>query len=293
MQTVVNLNGKLFDKNEAMISVFDHGFLYGDSIFETIRTYDGVAFLIHPHLERLFKSASLIDIKIPWNKEKIMAEVGRTLAETDCRNAYIRVIVTRGEGDIGLDPDLCSEPSIMIIVKKHPDYGEKAYTHGVKIVLVDTRKNLPAALNPALKSGNYLNNILAFSQAKQAGGSEGVMLNAKGFITEATTSNIFLVQEGCIKTPPKEAGLMPGVTRNLTISLIKENDLPFEESLLNPSDLLESDECFLTSTTRGIMPVSHCHDQDIGTTCPGKMTLRLMELFSKKIKEIIAGKEEG
>jgi branched-chain amino acid aminotransferase len=288
MQTIINLNGRLLGREEAYISVFDHGFLYGDSIFETLRTHDGKPFLLHPHIDRLFRSASLIGLTLPWGKEEIIAQIDRTLEKAGIPDAYVRVIITRGEGEIGLDPDFCSKPTLIIIVKKHPDYGEASYTEGVKIALVETRKNLSAALNPLLKSGNYLGNVLAFAQAKKAGAVEGVMLNADGFITEATHSNIFIVLDGCIKTPRKETGLMPGVTRNLIISIIKENELSFEEGLLRPSDLLESQECFLTSTTRGIMPVRFCNETRIGADCPGEITRRLMDLFSRKVGEILS-----
>ncbi|MDA8079869.1 MAG: aminotransferase class IV [Nitrospiraceae bacterium] len=249
------INDKTVPDSEAMISVYDHGFLYGDGIYETMRSYDGVVFMREQHLERLSRSAAFIRLKAP--SEKFVEEaVRQTLAANGLADAYIRITVSRGKGPIGLDPDLCPEPTFVVFAQEFRRYPESWYRDGVRLILAGTRRNPVDAVNPRIKSLNFLNNILAKIEAKDRGAQEAVMLNEGGYIAEGTISNIFFMKDELLRTPSLEAGILDGITRDLVISLARRNGVKVEEGLFLPQDLLEATEVFYTNTTSEIMPVS-------------------------------------
>ena len=249
------LDNRMVTDSEARISVFDHGFLYGDGVYETMRTYDQVVFMREQHLERLSRSAAFIRLKVP--PDDFVAEaVRQTLAANGLTDAYVRITVSRGKGPLGLDPDLCPEPTFVVFAQEFRRYPESWYRDGVRLVLAGTRRNPVDAVNPRIKSLNFLNNILAKIEAKDRGALEAVMLNEGGYIAEGTISNIFFMQEGILRTPSLDAGILDGITRALVISLARRNGIRVEEGLFLPEDLLQATEVFYTNTTSEIMPVS-------------------------------------
>ncbi|HCJ66533.1 MAG TPA: branched-chain-amino-acid transaminase [Elusimicrobia bacterium] len=276
----IYLNGKLVEKEEAKISVFDHGLLYGDGVFEGIRAYAGKVFCLDEHLDRLYNSAQAIMLIIPLSKEKLRKAVISTLRENKLSDAYIRLVVTRGEGDLGLDPKKCPQPSIVIITDKIVLYPEEYYTQGLEVVTVATKRNLPEALNPAIKSLNYLNNILAKIEAGLRGTPEAIMLNKDGFVAECTGDNIFIIKDKEIFTPPTHIGVLEGITRNVVIKIAKEKlNFKVEENVFTQYELYTADECFLTGTAAEIIPVVKIDGRIIGEGKPGKTTCRLREEF--------------
>ncbi len=282
MALKVYINGKLYDKEDARVSVFDHGLLYGDGVFEGIRSYGGRVFRLAQHLERLWQSAKAIWLEIPVSKEEMGRAIRETLATNGIEDGYIRVLVTRGCGTLGLDPDKCSDPQVIIITDRIELYPAEFYEQGLEIVTVSTSRNHPAALSPRIKSLNYLNNILAKIEGLQAGCIEALMLNHKGEVAECTGDNIFLVREDKVYTPPTDAGVLEGITRAAVIELARQEvGLRVFEVPLTKHDVYIADECFLTGTAAEVIPVVKVDSRVIGSGRPGPVTRDLMERFHR------------
>jgi len=279
MALKIHINGKLYDKEDAKVSVYDHGLLYGDGVFEGIRSYNGKVFRMRAHLDRLWYSAKAIWLTIPITKDEMAKAIEDTLAANGIQDGYIRVVVTRGSGTLGLDPNRCSDPQVIIITDRISLYPEELYRKGLEIVTVSTARNHPAALSPRVKSLNYLNNILAKIEGLQAGCIEALMLNHKGEVAECTGDNIFLVRDGRLLTPPNEAGILEGITRQAVIDLARENGIPVQEVALTKHDVYIADECFLTGTAAEVVPVVKVDSRTIGDGVPGPITRDLMEKF--------------
>jgi len=275
----VYIDGKYYDEKAARISVFDHGFLYGDGIFEGIRIYNGRVFKLKEHLDRLFCSAKAILLTIPLSRAQIAQAVVATCRRNKLRDGYIRLVVTRGIGTLGLNPNRCSNPSVVIIVGKIQLYPTELYKNGMNIVTVPTTRNLHSALNPAIKSLNYLNNILAKIEANQAGCEEAVMLNAEGYVAECTGDNLFIVHERHLYTPPLSAGALYGITRRVVMDIASESGLAVSEPNLTRYDLYNADECFLTGTGAEIVPIVKIDGRIIGTGKPGPVTQKLVTQY--------------
>ena len=275
----VYINGTFFDKEDARISVFDHGLLYGDGVFEGLRSYCGKVFRLHEHLERLFESARAIHLQIPMAIDSLADAVNEALKVNGIDDGYVRLVVTRGVGTLGLDPAQTSDPQVIIIADRITLYPEEFYTNGLKIVTVSTVRNHPAALNPRIKSLNYLNNILAKIEGKQAGCIEALMLNHKGEVAECTGDNIFLVRRGILLTPPRDAGILDGITRQAVCELAVESGLEVQEIPLTRHDVFIADECFLTGTAAEVIPVIEVDSRMIGDGRPGPITQDLIKQF--------------
>lgn len=281
---VVYLNGEFVPKEEAKISVFDHGLLYGDGVFEGIRSYNGRVFKLGEHLKRLYNSAKAIRLKIPLDIKEMESALLETLRRNNLHDAYIRLVVTRGEGDLGLDPDKCREPTVFIITDKIVLYPKKFYDEGLEIVTAATRRNIPEAVNPRIKSLNYLNNILAKLEGKLANAPEALMLNAEGYVVECTGDNIFIVKDNVLITPPIHVGILEGVTRDAVIEIANEIGIRVEEKAFTRYELYIADECFLTGTAAEIIPVVKIDGRTIGDGLPGAMTEKLAAEFRKLTK---------
>ncbi|MDD4939156.1 MAG: branched-chain-amino-acid transaminase [Candidatus Omnitrophica bacterium] len=282
----IYINGKFYDKQDAKISVFDHGLLYGDGVFEGIRSYNRLVFKLKEHVDRLFESAHSIMLKIPLTKEQVIKAVISSLKENGLSDAYIRLVVTRGEGDLGLDPRKCvGGATVVIIADKIALYPERFYKNGLEIVTVPTVRNLPEALNPQIKSLNYLNNILAKIEATAAGCEEAIMLDSLGYVAECTGDNIFIVKSSHLYTPPQCMGTLRGITRDSVLELAKVNKVPVHEHVLTRHEVYISDECFLTGTAAEIIPVVKVDGRMIGSGKPGKITLNLMKKFKELTKK--------
>ena len=281
MSLKVYVDGELFDKEEAKISVYDHGLLYGDGVFEGIRSYNGKVFRLQEHLDRLWYSAKAIWLEIPISKPQMATAIEETLALNGIEDGYIRVVVTRGCGTLGLDPDKCSHPQVIIITDHIALYPDEVYQKGLEIITVSTVRNHPAALSPRVKSLNYLNNILAKIEGKQAGCVEALMLNHKGEVAECTGDNIFLARNGTLLTPPNDAGILEGITREAVIGLAREAGIEVREVSLTKHDVYIADECFLTGTAAEVVPVVKVDDRTIGDGKPGPITRDLAQRFRK------------
>ena len=278
----VYINGKFYEKQDARISVFDHGFLYGDGVFEGIRSYGRIVFKLKEHIERLYESAQSICLKIPASKENLTKAVCDTLKINKLDDAYIRLIVSRGEGDLGLDPRKCNgNATIVIITDKIALYPEKLYREGLKIITVPTVRNLPEALNPQIKSLNYLNNILAKIEAINCGYEEAIMLDSLGYVAECTGDNIFIVKKNELYTPPQCMGTLRGITRDTILEIASKKGISVHEHVITRHEVYISDECFLTGTAAEIIPVVCVDGREIGDSKPGKLTLKLREEFHK------------
>jgi branched-chain amino acid aminotransferase len=277
------MNGKLVDKSEAKVSVYDHGLLYGDGVFEGIRVYHGKVFRLKEHIDRLYDSARAIWLEIPLGREEMIRAVEETVKANEKRDGYIRLLVTRGPGTLGLDPRKC-EPQVVIIVDDISLYPRELYDNGLEIITAATIRNHPAALNPRIKSLNYLNNILAKIEAIRGGCLEALMLNHKGEVAECTGDNVFVVKHGELRTTPLDAGILEGVTRNAVIELAKKAGVPFREMTMTRHDIFTADELFLTGTAAEIIPVVKCDGRPIGAGKPGPVTKRLRELFQEMVK---------
>jgi branched-chain amino acid aminotransferase len=275
----IYIDGKYYDQKNAKISVFDHGLLYGDGIFEGIRAYNGRVFRLTEHIDRLFYSAKAILLKIPLSHDEIMRAVVETCRRNKIRDGYVRLLVTRGAGTLGLNPNRCKNPSIIIIADKIQLYPAELYARGMEIITVPTTRNLHSALNPAIKSLNYLNNILAKIEANNAGCEEAVMLNAEGFVSECTGDNIVIVKAGQMLTPPLSAGALYGITRGVVIELAREEGLTVAEPNLTRYDLFNADECFLTGTGAELIPIVKIDGRVIGAGKPGPITRRLVDKY--------------
>jgi branched-chain amino acid aminotransferase len=283
--TKVYISGKLYDKADAKISVYDHGLLYGDGVFEGIRVYAGKVFRLREHLDRLYESARHIYLEIPLGKDQMADAVNETVRANAKQEGYIRLIVTRGSGYLGLDPRRTTDPQVVIIVDDISLYPRELYDNGMNLVTAATIRNHPDALNARIKSLNYLNNILAKIEAVQAGCVEALMLNHKGEVAECTGDNIFLVKRGVLRTPSLESGILEGVTRNVVIELARAAGIAVEETPLTRHDVYAADECFLTGTAAEVIPVVKCDGRPIGTGKPGPVTRQLRERFHQLTRE--------
>jgi len=282
----VYINGKFYDKNEAKISVFDHGLLYGDGVFEGIRSYNRLVFKLKEHIDRLFESSHSIMLPVPLSKEEMIKAVILTLKTNNLKDAYIRLLVTRGEGDLGLDPRKCKgNATIVIIADKIALYPEKFYKQGLVIITVPTVRTLPEALNPQIKSLNYLNNILAKIEAINAGSDEAIMLDALGYVAECTGDNIFIAKRNHLYTPPQCMGTLRGITRDTVLEIARRDKIPVHEHVLTRHEVYISDECFLTGTAAEIVPVVKVDGRVIGAGKPGALTLKLMKKFKELTKK--------
>src|SRR5688572_2306358 len=282
----IYVDGKYYDQKNAKISVFDHGLLYGDGIFEGIRAYNGRVFKLVEHIERLFYSAKAILLKIPLSHGAIVRAVIETCRRNRIRDGYIRLVVTRGAGTLGLNPNRCKNPSVIIIADKIQLYPAELYERGMEIITVPTTRNLHSALNPAIKSLNYLNNILAKIEANNAGYEEAIMLNAEGFVSECTGDNIFMVNGSQLLTPPLSAGALYGITRGVVMELRRENGLQVGEPNLTRYDLFNAIECFLTGTGAELIPVVKIDGRVIGSGRPGPVTKDLVERYHTLTKSV-------
>ena len=279
------IDGEFFDKADARISVFDHGLLYGDGVFEGIRVYGGKAFMLTDHIDRLFKSAEAIALAIPTGREEMEEAVRTTIGVNEKTDGYIRLLVTRGVGDLGVDPAKCPRASVIIIVADITLYPAEYYEKGIKLVTASVRRIPPDCLDPRIKSLNYLNNILAKLEAGRAGCQEAVMLSQKGFVTECTGDNIFIVRDSRILTPPSWCGALDGITRKVVARLATTLSIPCQETMLAQYDLYTADECFLTGTGAEVVPVVEIDGRKTGDGKPGKVTRRLVNAFSEYVRE--------
>ena len=297
MAPTVNVNGRVFDQEHAYISVFDHGFLYGEGVYETWRTYNGQPFLFDRHMRRLRNSSGMIALAVPLTDEQLDARCRETtraarLGEPpggeagDAGEAYVRMLVTRGVGELSYDPAGCPSPSIVVIVKPHVAPPPEVYDRGVKVALVPIIRNHPGTVSPLIKSNNLLNNALAMQEAFRRGAFEGLMRNYRGELAEGTQSNLFIVQGGTVLTPPLDAGLLPGITREFVLEIGTEAGIPVREAVLHDEDLFGADEAFLTSSTRELVPIAQVDDRPIRAGRPGPLTLALLERFRSRAEEL-------
>ncbi len=278
------LDGRIVPETEALVSVYDHGFLYGDGIYETMRSYDGVVFMLNRHIERLHRSASLIKLEAPEQK-RLTDAVYATLEANDLSNAYIRITLSRGKGPIGLDPGLCAKHTFVVIAEPFREYPASCYERGVDFIFAKTRRNLAEAIDPKIKSLNFLNNILAKMEAKEKGAYEALMLNTGGFLTEGTICNIFFVSRGILCTPSVEAGILDGITRDLVIGLARKKGIKVDEGMFYPEDLLGASEVFFTNTTAEVMPVARVEDSEFEV---GEITRALSSLYKAEVGRYIS-----
>jgi len=277
----VYINGELVPREEAKVSVFDHGYLYGDGVFEGIRAYGGRLFTFQEHIDRLYASAAAIELTIPLTKEQFKAAVVETLEANNLKDAYVRAVVSRGEGTLGLNPRLCEKPTVVIITDSIALYPKELYENGLEVVTVSTIRNHPNALDPRIKSLNYLNNILAKIEGLNAGVMEAIMLNSRGHVAECTGDNIFIVRKGELLTPPRSAGILEGITRNVVIALAREAEIPVREEDLTRYDLFTADECFLTGTAAEVIAVVKIDGRPVADGKPGPVTKDLLARFRK------------
>ena len=281
MAATVNVNGRISGERDATISIFDHGFLYGEGVYETLRTYNGQPFLYDRHMRRLRRSADMIVLDVPFTDERLAEQINETVAAANLGSseAYIRVLLTRGIGELTYDPKATPNPSVVIIIKPHVDPPAEAFEKGVKVCLSPFLRNHPGSVNPMIKSNNLLNNALAMQEAMRRGGTESIMRNYRGELTECTQSNFFIVKNGVALTPPLDAGLLPGITREFVFEIGRDIGVNVREQVLRDDDLFSADECFLTSTTKELVPIVQVDDRRIGPGTPGPVTTQLLERF--------------
>ena len=275
----IYLNGQIVPQEDAKVSVFDHGLLYGDGVFEGIRAYNGKIFTLNEHLDRLYASASAISLTIPITKAEMGKAIKDTMAANNLTDSYIRLVVTRGVGKLGLDPNKCSTPQIIIITDTIELYSKALYEKGLDIATVTTIRNHFSALDPKIKSLNYLNNIMAKIESIRAGAGEALMLNKDGYVAECAGDNIFIVKDNALITPPASAGILIGITRNLVMKLAADMGIAVKEELMSRCDLYVADECFLTGTDAEIIPVVTIDGRVIGSGKPGKVTQGLLKKY--------------
>jgi branched-chain amino acid aminotransferase len=294
MSVVVNVNGQISDGASAAISVFDHGFLYGEGVYETLRTYNGEPFLFDRHMQRLRASAAMIGLDVPHSDGEYLkrsvetmtaAQLGRR-SDGAIAEAYIRILHTRGIGDLTYDPAATPVPSVVVIAKPLPIPSEDQFQNGVKVCMVDIIRNHPRSVNPLIKSNNLLNNALCMQQALKRGGVEGVFRNYKGELSECSQSNLFIVKNGVVRTPPLEAGLLAGITRGFVFELGAGLGIAVEETALKDEDLFTADEAFFTSTTKELMPIVHVDDRQIGSGRPGPIVQQLLAAYRRRANEL-------
>ena len=277
----IYLNGKLVPERDAKVSVFDHGLLYGDGVFEGIRSYNGRVFMLDEHIDRLYRSAKAIALEIPMTKKVVSAAVVRTCKANKTLNGYIRLVVTRGVGTLGLNPYLCKQPQVIIIAGTIQLYPKKLYDEGLSIITVGTLRNHTESINPAIKSLNYLNNVLAKIEAINSGVVEAIMLNPQGYVAEATGDNVFLIKGQKLVTPPTWCGTLEGITRDVVMRLAAEDGFTVKEDVVTRYDLYTADEVFLTGTAAEVVPVVNIDRRTIGAGVPGPRTLRLARRFRR------------
>jgi branched-chain amino acid aminotransferase len=283
MSAVVYVNGVIRSGADATVPVFDHGFLYGEGVYETLRTYGGQPFLFERHAVRLRQSAALMALEVPVSDAELLGRVRATMAAHPALDeAYIRILLTRGVGDLSYSLSACPTPTLVIIVKPLGGQPARTFSDGIRVSLVSVRRNHPQALNPMIKSNNLLNNALAMQEALSRGAEEALMQNQAGELAECSQSNVFLVRGGALLTPPLSAGLLPGITRAFVMELASELGVPCREARLTPADLATADEAFITGTTREVTPIVAVDDQRIGTGKPGPIALRLLAAFRAK-----------
>jgi len=278
---LIYLNGKLVPREQAVVSVFDHGFLYGDGVFEGIRVYDGNVFRLQEHIDRLYESAKTIDMQLPLTPAEMIAATLRTVAANNKQDAYIRLVVSRGYGDLGIDPAKCETPTVAIIVASIVLYPAEYYDKGVPLITSHIRRIPPECLDPRIKSLNYMNNILAKIDARRAGVPEALMLNSMGFVAECTADNIFIVKDGALKTPDLLYGALGGITRGAVMELAEQVGIGVKETRLAMHDMYNADECFLTGTGAEVVPVISIDGRQIGDGQPGAMTRQLSGAFAE------------
>ncbi len=279
MGLTIYLNGKFLSEEEAKVSVFDHGLLYGDGVFEGIRSYNGKIFKLDEHLKRLYNSAKSILLEMPLEFSELKEATIQTVRTNKLKDSYIRIVVTRGVGDLGLDPNKCKIPTLFIIASKIQLYPEVVYEKGIDVVAVATRRNANESINPAIKSLNYLNNILAKIEANNAGATEGIILNQDGFVSEGTGENIFIVKGDTLSTPPVSVGTLEGITRDVVMELGKNIGLKVKEDNITRYDIYTCEEMFLTGTAAEIVPVVKVDGRIIGSAKPGKITKKIRDEF--------------
>lgn len=281
MGKFVNMNGKLVEPEKAALSVFDHGVLYGDGVFEGIRAYNGRVFKLDEHIERLYNSAKIIMIDVPISQEEFKQQVVAVCKANGIHDGYIRPVITRGSGTLGLAPWKCPTPNYFIIADTIQLYPQKLYDEGLPVVTVATRRNIPEALSPMVKSLNYLNNIMAKIEAHQAGVMEAIMMNQEGYVAECTGDNIFMIKGNALITPPVSAGVLPGITRNTVMALAQKAGYNVEEKLFTRAELYVADEVFLTGTAAEVVPVVKIDDRNVAEGKPGEITQKLIKLFKE------------
>jgi len=285
MSQTIYINGQYFSRQDAKISVYDHGLLYGDGVFEGMRIYNRRVFALSDHMNRLYESARAIALKIPMSIESLTEAVVETVAKNDLEEGYVRLVITRGGNQLGLDPFRCEEPQVIIIADTISLYPEKFYSEGLDLVTASTIRNHPAALSPRIKSLNYLNNIMAKIEALRAGCIEAVMLNHKGEVAECTGDNIFIVRRGRLLTPPIDAGILEGITRNTVLKLASGLGIEVAEETLTRHDLFVAEECFLTGSAAEVIPAVRLDGREIGDGKPGPVTKRLIEAFREHVRQ--------
>ena len=284
MSRKIWLDGEIVEEADAKISVFDHGLLYGDGIFEGIRFYEGRVFRLEEHIDRLFLSAKAILLKMPWSHAEVCEATLETIRANGLTDGYIRLVMTRGTGDLGLNPYLCPKPSMFIIASGITLYPAEFYENGLEVVTCSTRRPTPASLSPQVKSLNYLNNVMAKVEALKAGAKEGLMLNEQGYVAECTGDNVFIVKKGEVITPPVSDGSLDGITRQVIFDLCGEMGVSIREASLTRYDLYTADEAFLTGTAAETIPMVKLDDREIGDGKPGPVSMKLIEAFRKLVR---------
>jgi branched-chain amino acid aminotransferase len=277
-------DGKLVDESEARVSVFDHGLLYGDGVFEGIRFYEGRVFRLQAHIQRLFDSSKAIMLKLPWTQEELCKNTCETIQANGLRDGYIRLLVTRGVGTLGLSPDSCPTPTLIIIAASIQLYPDSDYEVGLKVITCSTRRPTHGSLSPQVKSLNYLNNVMAKVEAVRAGGREGLMLNEQGYVAECTGDNVFTVKNGVIYTPPVSDGGLDGITRGVIFELAAQMEVPIVEKTMTRFDIYTADECFLTGTAAEVIPAVELDHRPIGEGVPGPTTARFIEAYRELVR---------
>ncbi len=279
----IYIDGNFYDKGDAKISVFDHGLLYGDGVFEGIRFYNGRVFRLEEHIERLFNSAKAILLEIGMTHEEVIEATLETIRQNELANGYIRLVVTRGEGGLGLNPFLCPKASVVIIASTIQLYPKEKYENGLAVISCSTRRTTPAALSPSVKSLNYLNNVMAKVEAIHAGGEEGLMLNEQGYVAECTGDNVFTVKGGVVHTPPISAGALDGITRQVIFEIAESKGVTIQEVEMTRYEIYTADECFLTGTAAEVVPVTTVDQRSIGNGKPGPLSLSFIEAFRELV----------
>jgi branched-chain amino acid aminotransferase len=279
MTVRISIDGRIVTQEEATVPVLDHGFLFGDSVYDVIRTRHGRPFLAVPHLDRLRASAAALALRIPLSDDALLEDIDTLIAAAGNDETYVRIVVTRGVGDLELSPETCDAPRVILIARPLVPPPARQYEEGIRIAIVDRRRTAPDALDPAVKSGNYLNSVLAIVEARERGAEDAVLLNAAGHLTESTTANVFFVTDGVARTPALECGLLRGITRGLVLDLLAESGVPTEEGRFTAAEFGNADEAFITSTTRDVVPVGEV-DGERFPAVPGPVTRTLMDRFA-------------